>query len=181
MTRALTPMVPRAAAAITIVIALCALAGWTFDVTALKSVLPQEAPLDANAALGLILAGGALWRLPANSPSARRDAQVMAGAVLLLGVVTLAQHVFELNFGIDELFFRDTSDVPGSIPGRMSPYSAVAFAGMGIALGAFNVASLRPLVWVAAALTALVGAVPIVGYLSEASAHSCCSAPERSL
>jgi signal transduction histidine kinase len=170
MDRALNSILPRTAAAITIAIALSALAGWTFGVTALKSVFPHEAPIEANTALGLILAGGALWRVPRGSPSARRDAQVMAGAVLLLGLATLAQYVFDLDFAIDELFFQDTSDVPGGIPGRMSPYSAVAFAGLGIALSALNAPSLRPLVWAAAALVAVVGAVPIAGYVSDASA-----------
>jgi signal transduction histidine kinase len=170
MVRALNSILPRVAAAITIAIALSALAGWTFGVTALKSVFPHEAPVEANTALGLILAGGALWRLPRSSPTVRRDTQVIAAAVLLLGLVTLAQYVFDLDFAIDELFFQDTSDVPGGIPGRMSPYSAVAFAGIGLALSVFNAPSLRPLVWAAAALTAFVGAVPIAGYVSEASA-----------
>ena len=58
----------------------------------------------------------------------------------------------------------------GSVPGRMSPYSAVAFVGIGLALTAFNAPSFRPLVWAAAALAAFIGAVPIAGYLSDASA-----------
>ena len=170
MHRALTSIFPTIAAAVSVAIALSALAGWTFGVIELKSVLPQEAPLEANAALGLALAGGALWLLPGASPSRRRDAQIMAAAVLLLGLVTLAQYVFHLDFAIDELFFRDTADVPGRLPGRMSPYSAVAFAGIGLALSVFNAASLRPLVWAAAALAAFVGAVPIAGYVSDLAA-----------
>src|SRR5688500_2855427 len=170
MHRALTSTLPRIAAALSIAIALAALAGWTFDITALKSVLPQEAPLEANAALALALAGGALWRVRGDSPSNRRDAQFMAGAVLLLGLVTLAQSVFHLQLAIDELFFGDPVDVPGRVPGRMSPYSAVAFAGIGLALLVFNAASLRPLLWAAASLTAFIGAVPIAGYVSDVAA-----------
>ena len=95
----------------------------------------------------------------------------MAGAVLLLGLATLGQHVFDLDFHIDELFFRDITDVPGSIPGRMSPYSAVAFVGIGLALTALSTRRhCVPLVWAAAALAAFIGAVPIAGYLSNASA-----------
>src|SRR5205085_1451175 len=66
--------------------------------------------------------------------------------------------------------FRDITDMPGKVPGRMSPYSAVAFVGIGVALSAFKSSSLRPLVWAAAALTAAIGAVPIAGYLSNATA-----------
>jgi signal transduction histidine kinase len=77
--------------------------------------------------------------------------------------------VFAVDLHIDELLFRDFAEVPGTAPGRMSPYSAVALVGIGIALLAFHVPSLRPLAWAAAALTAVVGAVPIAGYVSGAS------------
>ena len=169
MTAALTTLLPRVAAAIAVAIALVALAGWTFGITALKSVLPLEAPLEANAAIGLVLAGAALWRALGSSPSHKRDASLIAAAVLLLGAVTLAQYVFDLDFAIDELFFRDTADVPGRVPGRMSPYSAVAFVGLGLALIVFSAQSLRPLVWAAASLSAFVGAVTIAGYAFDAA------------
>lgn len=169
MSRAITALVPRAAAALTIAIGLSALAGWVFGVPALKSVLPQEAPLEANTAIGLLLAGIALFRL-GGVPGPHRDATLMAGVVLAMGLATLGEYVFDLDFRIDELFFRDIEVVPGSIPGRMSPYSAVALVGAGLALAAFNAPSLRPLVWAAAALTAFIGAVPMAGYLVGASA-----------
>jgi signal transduction histidine kinase len=154
---------------IAIAIALCALAGWSFNLPALKSVLPREAPIEPNSALALLLAGAALWRVCGASTAVRRDAQVMAGAVLLLGLATLSQYVFDLDFGIDELLFRDVGAVPGRAPGRMSPYSAVAFVSIGLALSAFHAPTLRPLVWTAATLTAFVGAVPIAGYVTDAS------------
>ena len=169
MNRAITVMVPRGAAALTIAIGLSALAGWIFGIPALKSVLPQEAPLEANTALALLLAGIALFRL-GSSQSIRREATLMAGAVLVLGLATLGEYVFELDVQIDELLFRDISGVPGSIPGRMSPYSAVALIGIGLALTAFKAPSLRPLVCAAAALTAFIGAVPMAGYLAGTSA-----------
>ena len=51
----------------------------------------------------------------------------------------------DLDFGIDELFFRDLGSVPGAAPGRMSPYSAVALVGLGVALSVFHSPLLRPL------------------------------------
>lgn len=162
-------VVPRIAAALAIVIGICALAGWLLNLPALKSVLPREAPIEPNSALALLLGAAALWRVSRASTATARDAQLMAGAVLLLGLATLGQYVFDFDLRIDELLFRDIGAVPGSAPGRMSPYSAVAFVGLGLALSAFNAPSLRPLVWTAAALTAFIGAVPIAGYLSNAS------------
>ena len=161
---------PRLAATVATGIGLCALAGWVLNVPALKSVLPREAPIEANSALALLLAAGALWQVGSAYTAARRSAQLMAAAVLLLGLATLSQYVLDFDFGIDELLFRDIGALPGSDPGRMSPYSAIAFVGIGLALSAFNAPSLRPLVWTAAALTAFIGAVPIAGYLTNASA-----------
>src|ERR1700754_3756980 len=107
MSQKLSPLVPRIACIVTIAIALCALAGWTFGVTGLKSVLPQEAPIEANTAIALLLSAGALLRLAPDPRRDRHDAQSMAAAVLLLGLATLAQHVFGVDFDLDELFFRD--------------------------------------------------------------------------
>src|SRR5688572_25517297 len=100
-------MIPRLGAAVAIAIGLCALAGWWFNLPALKSVLPREAPIEPNSALALLLAGAALWRASGALTAVRRDVQVMAGAVLLLGLATLVQYVFDVDFGIDELLFRD--------------------------------------------------------------------------
>ena len=161
---------PRFAAVCTIAIALCALAGWALGMEALKSLLPQEAPIEANVAVALLLAGGALFTLSHGSPARDSSARFLAAAVLLIGLATLAQHVFDADLRIDELLFRDTSELPGSVPGRMSPYSAVALVGIGLALITFNSPSLRPLVWTSAALTAFIGAVPIAGYVSDADA-----------
>lgn len=133
---------------------------------ALKSLLPQEAPVEANAAVALLLAGVALFR-SSREPAKDAYARYVAAAVLAIGLATLAQHAFDLDLEIDELLFRDTSVVPGSAPGRMSPYSAVGFIGIGLALATVGAPTLRPLVWTGAALTAFVGAVPIAGYLTQ--------------
>jgi signal transduction histidine kinase len=169
MHRLLTDVLPRAAALLAVAIAVCALSGWALHVDVLKSIVPREAPLEANTAVGLLLAGGALWMLLTEERPRRRDVFV-AIAVLLLGLLTLAQHVFDLDFAIDELLFADITDLPGKVPGRMSPYSAVALVGIGLALAVFSAPTLRPVVWAAAALAAVIGAVPLAGYVSNAAA-----------
>src|SRR3954469_12494009 len=123
MHRLLTSILPRGAALVSIAIAVSALAGWALGVDALKSVMPREAPVEANTAVGIALAAGALWAMLASATPQRRDVFV-AATVFVLGLVTLSQYVFELDFAIDELLFTDASDLPGNIPGRMSPYSA---------------------------------------------------------
>ena len=162
-------LLPRFAAVCTVAIGMCALGGWALGMPALKSLWPQEAPVEANAAVALLLAGAALYRSSRAPGSRDAYAKYMAAAVLVIGLATLAQHVFDVDLQIDELLFRDTNVVPGSAPGRMSPYTAVAFVGIGLALATFNAPTLRPLVWTGAALTAFVGAVPIAGFLTQAA------------
>jgi signal transduction histidine kinase len=162
-------LLPRYAAVCTVAIGICALSGWALGNPTLKSLFPQEAPVEANAAVALLLAGAALFRSSREPGSSDAYARYMAAAVLVIGLATLAQHVFDVDLQIDEILFRDTNVVPGSAPGRMSPYTAVAFVGIGLALATFNAPTLRPLVWTGAALTAFVGAVPIAGFLTQAA------------
>src|SRR5262249_20882619 len=55
------------------------------------------------------------------------------------------------------------------IRGRMSPYSAVAFGAIGIALLCLPRPGLRPVVWPAATLMTGIGALSFIGYLWNAS------------
>jgi hypothetical protein len=58
----------RACAAVTAVLGLTVLLGWTVDVPLLKSVLPGAVEMKANTAVGLMLAACALFIL-GNRPS----------------------------------------------------------------------------------------------------------------
>src|ERR1019366_5604479 len=118
-------MLPRLAAVIAAVLGLIALAVWAFDVHLLKSVLPGAVEMKANTALGLVLAGCALFILEHRPSSAlQRVAQTLALAVAALGLATLCQYVFGWQLGIDELLFRDTPGRYNLIPGRMSLFTA---------------------------------------------------------
>jgi cytochrome bd-type quinol oxidase subunit 2 len=51
------------ASVFSIVVGAVVLFGWTLDITALKSVLPNFVTMKANTALGFVLAGLSLWLL----------------------------------------------------------------------------------------------------------------------
>ena len=126
------------AAAVTVTtVGALVLAGWAFEVGALKSVLPGLSSMKANTALGLVLAGVALW-LWADEyapPRQRRAGLVCAGLVTLIGLLTLSQYVFGIDFGIDQWLFRDVSaTVTTSHPGRMGINTALVFVLLGGAL-----------------------------------------------
>ena len=110
--------------------------GWALDIGALKSVLPGLLAMKANTAAAFMLCGLAL-AVSAGAPAqARRGLAVLfAGAAALVGGLTFVEHIFSLDFGIDELLFLD----PGPIiritpPGRMSSVAAFCFVLMAVAL-----------------------------------------------
>jgi PAS domain S-box-containing protein len=96
------------------------LAGWTFDLALLKSLLPGAATMKANTALAFAALGLALRRL---DDGRQAGARALAGAAAVLAGLTLLEYLAGTNFGIDELFFAD----PGTdFPGRMAPATATA-------------------------------------------------------
>ena len=120
-----------------IVIGSMVIVGWMFNIPALKTVLPGLVTMKANTAACFILSGTALWlwhRHPTDQ-SKRLWAQILAGIVLGIGLLTLLQYGLGRNFGIDELLFKASTDTFGtSAPGRMAPNTAFNFVILGGAL-----------------------------------------------
>jgi len=113
------------------------LAGWAFEVSALKSVLPGQVTMKVNTAILTLLCGAALALLsPVTVTSRHRFSASIAGwIVVTLSTLTLAEYVLGRNLGIDQVTFFDASvTAETSSPGRMSPATALCFLLVGIAL-----------------------------------------------
>ena len=120
-------VLPPLAGAVVILLGLLGLAGWAFDISALKSVWPGLVPMKANTAIALILAGVSLLlhRHPeAFHPFLRRFGQLCALIVSVIGVLTLTEHLLSLDLGIDQLLFQESLPPEGGVPraeaGRMA-------------------------------------------------------------
>lgn len=145
------------------------LLGWVFDVTRLKSVLPGLVTMKPNTAAGLVLAGVALAALAEpRSRTLRRAAQVCAALVIVLGLLTLAEHLLGWDLGIDQLLFPHALGTVGtSAPARMAPNTALSFLLLGLALLLLDSegrAGRRP----AQALALVAGLVALLGFLGYA-------------
>ncbi|HXC08170.1 MAG TPA: PAS domain-containing protein [Steroidobacteraceae bacterium] len=159
----------RLAATVTTLIGLAALAGWVFHLPALTRMLPGSSAMTGNTSIGLILCGASLLILADRVPSRlERLAQSFALAAMIIGAATLAEYVFSMQLGVDELLIKDYAAGAILFPGRMSPFSATAFIVLGFALAAMRRKSLGWAAQSAAAVVIVIGVVTIAGYLWNA-------------
>lgn len=123
------------ASRLTIIVGLMVLAGWVFEVEALKVVLPGLVAMKVNTAIGFVLLGIALVLITAQPPTIwkLRLGQLAAVGVSLIGIVTTIEYCSGWNVGIDELFVADPADT-SPYHGRPSPATILNFCLLGIAL-----------------------------------------------
>jgi PAS domain S-box-containing protein/diguanylate cyclase (GGDEF)-like protein len=108
------------------------LLGWTLEVAALKSFVPDWPKMAAATALGFMLSGTALWNL-ATAPNSQdgkaarlRIARICATMTALLGFLKLGDYWPGWNLNFDTLGFHNTTHV--------SPATALNFLLIGGAL-----------------------------------------------
>lgn len=157
-------MFSRSVGAMAIVVALLVLAGWAWDVPAIKRLFTSGTEMKVNTALGMLLTGAALLCCQSSLPPLRRLSGPLSLAVLALGGVTLAQFLIGFDAGIDTLWRGDpAAALLGRPPGRMSQLSAVAF----VLLGSAGVTNCQ-LRWVAVAQLLALGVIAIALYALSA-------------
>ena len=100
------------------------LGGWVFGIEALRTIY-GPITMKTNAALGLLLCGLALLAL---ERGARRSAAACAVVLGAIGAATLAQHLFGVDLGIDQLI---ATEAPGAAattsPNRMGLNASTSF------------------------------------------------------
>lgn len=131
-------------------------------------MMPNTAIAHAFAGAALVLRSG-LWR-PAGVDAARAAA-VLTTLGALVALLTLIEHVLEVDLGIDELVMTDRWPPTAHAPGRMAPNTAVALLLGSVALLPRRVLALPA--WLADALsliTLVLGYLALLGYVLGASA-----------
>jgi PAS domain S-box-containing protein len=142
------------------------LIGWLFHVPALTRVAPAFNPMMANVAMGLLLDGLALLFLATGCPKAALPGAVWSS---LVGVLTLLEFGFAVNFHIDELLARDYMRALPAHPGRPAPNAAFCLVLCGIALFCAAIPRWRNraanVIGVLGAVVFALGAAAACGYL----------------
>ncbi len=124
-----------------VAIGLSALSGWVFHFLRLTTWGFAPVKMVANTAVGFVLLGGSLWllRRRTSQPFSRiQNAAAKALAVIagVLGLLSLAEHLFTVNLGIDQILVRvpATDHAAGVSPGLMSSLTALDFFLLGCAI-----------------------------------------------
>lgn len=123
--------------ALGIVIGLSVIIGWAYEIAMLKSILPGYITMKANTAIGFILISLALFGFQQDESKKWRNhlACTCATLVLLIGGLTMAEYLFNVNLGIDELIFTDAEGIARKFPpGRLAPITAFNFILCGFAV-----------------------------------------------
>ena len=165
-------LIPLAASGFGICLSCLVLTGWAFDLSTLRSVIPGQPQMVPNTAINFVLASVSLWMLWREKKSQRASAVtwICALAVILIGILTLAEYLTGADLGFDSLLFRERLHAtPTSFPGRPSPHSAFNFLLIGFALLLMRMRTVRAhrLAQMFALLGALIALMALVGYVYQ--------------
>ena len=133
-------------AALAFCIGGAALLGWIFDIEVLKRIHPTLVTMKANTAVCLMLVASSVFLLQDSSASKwKRIVGLLFGAIVAsVGLITLSEHIFGWNTGLDQLLFYESPKEAGlSFPGRMGVAASLNFSFLGIALALLDVRSAR--------------------------------------
>jgi diguanylate cyclase (GGDEF)-like protein/PAS domain S-box-containing protein len=170
------PAAPRriafASAVVVALVGSIGFAGWAFNIAAFRSVVPGLATMKANTAITLFLIGFSLFLLCREPISSWKLSlgRAAAWAAMAIAAISLAETCFRLNFGIDQIFFRDWGTPLEFNPGRMAPFTALSFMLLSSALILQDRPSikLRRIPQAPAVCAACIALVAIVGYIYSA-------------
>ena len=170
-------------AVIVLLTGLIVLAGWQWDIGFLHRPILHLTAMNPLTALALLLAGSSLLLLSAPHlsgsafhPSGRKRlaGYILAGIVLLIGLLRIAEALHMIHFRIDQVLFgaQLTSDGPGNLSNQMTISTASCFFLSGASLLLLNVEMARrrmPAHYLALVI-AVMGLFSLVGYLYRVQA-----------
>jgi PAS domain S-box-containing protein len=145
------------------------LAGWSFHVQVLKSIVAGQVAVKANTAICCIGLAVALWLVRRETHRQRawaRLSQIVAALASIVGALSFLEFSYGWDLRIDNLIFAaGVDDLPGSVrAGLMSPLAAASFFLLGISIVLLAVEA-RWAVWIEHVFTGAAAVTSIFGIL----------------
>lgn len=108
------------------------LVGWFFKIPILTSIIPEYATMKTNTSILFILSSVELYRIISRKWLFLNG--ILSFLITIVGLATLLEYEFQLNFTIDEFIAKDFSynATIDSFPGRMARGTAFSFFLLGI-------------------------------------------------
>lgn len=153
-----------------LVLALLALAAWITGFLRLASVRSDYIPMAPSTAIGFVLLSGTLIAFAFDArPATRNAARTAAGLLSLLAVIKLVEFLTGAAvLNLEAVLVAPPGEF-GAVPlARMSPLTAVAFLGAGLALvllASSSTMGARDTGGILGGLVALAGATVVLGYV----------------
>lgn len=162
------------AASVAIILGGCAsIAGWQFDIAALRSLGPGFTAMNpGSTAIGFLLTGWALWGRQAGVPHRLKyQAHICAFGILAIAICWIVVRWLGCDCGMDQMLYRDKLHMEALLtgrPNRMAPNTAATFLLAGLALLFLDVKYRRIRIWPAQFLAVgviLSSLLTLIGYL----------------
>lgn len=162
---------------IAIIVALCGVAvmfGWVYDITFLKSILPNFVTMKFITAVCFVLSGTALYFAARTVEDGKGWDNLVLLFINFLVALLMASLVISVFFGIktglEDLFVKESAGaINTTVPGRPALITAINFiliAVMG-SLSLFRKERSLKIVHVLGVMVAVSGGVAMVGYLAD--------------
>ncbi len=108
------------------IIGIVVLIGWFTQNDFFRTIVTDQATMKFNTALCFVFSSIVLFLNYFRENKKQHPVSIILSVVIALtGLLTLAEFIFGINLGIDELFVKDeVRTTAGYFAGRMSPVSA---------------------------------------------------------
>ncbi|HAZ7574693.1 EAL domain-containing protein [Legionella sp. PATHC032] len=123
-------------ATLTFIFGLSVLIGWHFNIEFLIQYQPNKVAIVYNTALSFIILSFSIFLF---LNCYYKSAITLNTIVFILSGLALAQHIFSINLGIDEVFFHHYQSIENAYPGRMAANTAFCFLLITTALILMNI------------------------------------------
>lgn len=157
------------------VIAVAVFLGWQFEVDLLKRVFPGLVAMNPVTAICFLVSGLAFLLIASGKSLHKTTGNMLALAVILVGLIRIFTHASGTEAGIDAIFFSDKlrlDNVTGT-PNRMAPNTAICFVLVGLSLVLLNkkTRSGKRYAEYFSSIINLLSLLSVIGYIYQASSY----------